>query len=76
VHGRVLTTENLKRHRIQDPSRCLLCCVEEDTFKHLFLECEFTKQVWFLAFAELGRNIKIPRQRCFDHCINNTKELS
>lgn len=36
VHGKVLTQENLRKRKIQGPSKCALYGLNEETTEHLF----------------------------------------
>ena len=46
LHNAILTTDNLRRKGWEMPSRCPLCTSAEETVDHLFLFCDFTKDVW------------------------------
>ena len=46
LHNGILTTDNLRRKGWALPSRCPLCCCAEENVEHLFLCCDFTKEVW------------------------------
>jgi hypothetical protein len=52
-HKRILTTENLKKHGVEGPSRCVLCKKREETLTHLFTECDFTQEVWRILLLGL-----------------------
>lgn len=53
-HKKVLTVDNLKKRGIQGPSRFPLCNKQqEETLQHLFLECDFSKEVWRILQADL-----------------------
>ena len=46
AHQSILTGDNLKIRGMEGPSRCPLCCSEEETMDHLLLNCPFSKEVW------------------------------
>ncbi|CAL1388326.1 unnamed protein product [Linum trigynum] len=46
-HKRLLTRDNLKKRGIQLPSRCPLCEKAEENPNHLFINCSFSKEVWW-----------------------------
>jgi len=49
VGGRkkILTWDNLQVNGWEGPSICQLCQKDLETVNHLFINCTFTKQVWF-----------------------------
>jgi hypothetical protein len=50
----ILTWENLSKRGFVGPSKCVLCGLKEETVKHLFVECKFTKDIWFYLQKELN----------------------
>ncbi|XP_068504156.1 uncharacterized protein [Phaseolus vulgaris] len=53
--NRIPTREGLNRRGVQLSSlACVLCEVKEETCQHLFLECIYAQQVWFLCLKWLG----------------------
>ena len=46
AHKSILTGENLKNRGMEGPSRCPLCCSDEETIDHLLLNCPFSKEIW------------------------------
>lgn len=54
AHRKVLTGENLAKRGILGPHRCPLCCSEEETIEHLFIECDYACQMWKLILDPLG----------------------
>ena len=46
MHGKILTTDNLRGRGMQIINRCYLCKEVEESIKHLFLECPFTLKFW------------------------------
>jgi hypothetical protein len=56
LEQRILTWENLVKRGIHGPRRCILCGNCEDTVYHLFVECNFTKDIWYLMLKELKLN--------------------
>jgi hypothetical protein len=53
VHGKILTAENLLKRGIQGPSHCPFCLTASETITHLFMECNFTTQLWNLIYLPL-----------------------
>ena len=53
AHRKVLTGENLTKRGIVGPHRCPLCCNEEETIDHLFIDCTYATQVWNLLLEAL-----------------------
>jgi hypothetical protein len=47
----VLSEENLKKKGWAGPTRCPLCCQEEETTNHLLVACPFASEVWHLALG-------------------------
>ncbi|CAL1385774.1 unnamed protein product [Linum trigynum] len=45
-HQKILTIDNLKRRGWALANRCELCQKEEESVSHIFVDCDFTKQVW------------------------------
>ena len=46
LHNSIMTSNNLKRKGWEGPSCYSLCNHAEETAEHLFISCEFTKEVW------------------------------
>jgi hypothetical protein len=53
LEQRILTWENLVKRGFLGPSRCVLCGKDEETVLHLFVECNFTKDIWTLVLKDL-----------------------
>jgi len=54
IQDRLTTKERLvKWHMNVDPI-CVLCNKEEETLKHLFFECDYSRQVWKMILDNLG----------------------
>jgi hypothetical protein len=53
LEQRILTWENLVKRGIYGPSRCVLCGNDEETVYHLFVDCSFTKDIWFTIIKDL-----------------------
>jgi hypothetical protein len=60
AHGKILTAENLLKRGIQGPSRCPLCLEASETITHLFLECNFSLQLWSLIYLPLPNISPLP----------------
>jgi hypothetical protein len=48
--NRILTIENLNKRGFSFVSICQLCRLNEETTKHLFRDCHFSKQLYFRMF--------------------------
>jgi len=46
LYDRLPTDDNLIRRGCQIPSICNLCCLIQETFSHLFINCSFALQIW------------------------------
>ena len=44
--NKLLTWDNLLKHRWIGPSRCVLCFNKEENTHHIFMDCSFTSSVW------------------------------
>jgi ribonuclease HI/exonuclease III len=53
VQNKLLTGDNLEKRKIAGPHRCELCRSNSETAQHLFLECNFAKEVWRLSLLDL-----------------------
>jgi hypothetical protein len=60
AQGKLLTGENLIKRGFQGPFCCALCKKNLETTQHLFLDCEFSKQVWKTVYEELFHKIAWP----------------
>ena len=64
AHKSILTRDNLKIRGMEGPSRCPLCCSEEETMDHLLLNCPFSQEVWsevlLLKLEDLAVPFNIP----------------
>ena len=60
VHRRCLTADNLERRNWPANGVCPLCLSEPETCTHLFVHCNFTKQVWTRFKAWTGADFQIP----------------
>lgn len=59
MHRRTLTREKLEKRGIIDPHRCPLCCKDQETIDHLFIDYPFSQEVWTQAI--MGLNAQIPQ---------------
>ncbi|CAL1359192.1 unnamed protein product [Linum trigynum] len=46
VHKRILTLDKLQRRGVLLANRCSLCTKDEENVDHLFIKCEFVKEIW------------------------------
>jgi hypothetical protein len=49
AHKKILMWDQLLRKGYVDPSRCILCCENEETQDHILRNCSFTRQLWDLG---------------------------
>ena len=59
VHNKLLTGDNLEKKNIAGPHRCEQCRSSSETTKHLFMDCNFAKEVWNLMLHDL--KITVPQ---------------
>eukprot|EP00253_Pinus_taeda_P008973 PITA_08973 len=57
AHNKLLTGDNLAKRNIAGPHRCVLCNNNLETAQHLFLECNFAKQLWLARNQQIFREI-------------------
>jgi hypothetical protein len=60
VHNKILTGDNLEKRNIVGPHRCALCNNNAETTQHLFIDCNYAKEVWGLMLQDF--QITIPPQ--------------
>ena len=55
LQNKIATRVNLeKRGVLVESALCCLCKKEEESYRHLFLECNFAQRVWCYCFKWLG----------------------
>ncbi|KAH0749135.1 hypothetical protein KY290_028367 [Solanum tuberosum] len=60
--GKLLTIDRLLKWGMQNDSKCPLCCKHEETKEHLFVHCDYAKQIW----------IKMENWTTVQHCTIST----
>jgi hypothetical protein len=60
AHNKLLTGENFLKRGFLGPFRCALCKQNSETTEHLFLKCNFSKQVLHIVYSELTQQITWP----------------
>jgi hypothetical protein len=60
AHNKLLTGENLNKRGFLGPFRCALCANSLETSDHLFLHCNFSRQVINNVYLELVPNMSKP----------------
>lgn len=60
VHGRCLTADNLERRGWPNQGACVLCSHTQETCTHLFVHCNFAREVWTRFRAWAGASFPIP----------------
>jgi hypothetical protein len=60
AHNKLLTGENMLKRGIMGPFRCALCKQDSESSTHLFLDCNFSKQVLQMVYSELMHKIAWP----------------
>ncbi|XP_022040987.1 uncharacterized protein LOC110943552 [Helianthus annuus] len=48
---------DLARRKNMNMLCCLLCYANHDSHEHLFFECEFSSQVWFMVRSKVGMDM-------------------
>ena len=61
VHGRCLTADNLERRNWPSNGTCTLCSSVPETCSHLFVHCDFIRQVWTRFRDWTGADFIIPK---------------
>ncbi|XP_075106790.1 uncharacterized protein LOC142179811 [Nicotiana tabacum] len=46
MHGRLMTCDRLSSWKIIVDTQCVMCRKQVKTRDHLFVQCEYTKQIW------------------------------
>eukprot|EP00253_Pinus_taeda_P030936 PITA_30936 len=80
MQNKQLTGDNLSKRNIVGPHRCAMCRNSGDTTSHLFIDCDFAKEVWKLTL--LGLHASPPQHssvadlftdwfQCYPHNIPN-----
>lgn len=82
LEQKILTWEILVKRGIVGPSKCVLCGNNEENINHYFVDCDFSKEIWYNIQKQLksggmweGGQIS----ECFQNWIekkDNIKELS
>jgi hypothetical protein len=54
LEQKILTWENLVKRGIVGPSRCVLCGNNEENVRHIFVDCSFTKDIWYIIQKDLN----------------------
>jgi hypothetical protein len=81
LEQKILTWESLYKRGFLGPSRCVLCGLQEEKLKHLFVDCIFTKNIWATLLLELKIESVWEGEQVDDCCENwfkkreNCKEL-
>jgi hypothetical protein len=60
AHNKILTGDNLNKRGFSGPFRCALCNNSLENSEHLFLNCNFTRQVMNCMYKELAPNVANP----------------
>ena len=61
THKSILTVENLKNRGMEGPSRCPLCCSEEETMNRLLITCPFSQEIWSEVLLLNLEDLAIPQ---------------
>eukprot|EP00253_Pinus_taeda_P004292 PITA_04292 len=60
IHNKILTGDNLNKRSFAGPHWCALCRCNAETSQHLFIDCQFAKDVWGFSLQDL--HISSPAQ--------------
>ena len=50
MKGKCWTADQLAKHGLSHPDKCLLCDQEEETVQHILTTCVFARQFWHRLF--------------------------
>eukprot|EP00253_Pinus_taeda_P007380 PITA_07380 len=53
IHNKILTSDNLTKRSFAGPHWCALCRSNAETAQHLFIDCQFAKDVWGFTLQDL-----------------------
>ena len=56
----MLIAKNLRKRGIVGPMRCVMCKDSEESPEHLFIECNFSQEVWQRDFKDLNIDLTLP----------------
>ena len=56
MENKILTWKNILMEGWNDPEICLLYRRDEESTRHLFIKCAFSKTVWLCVFGDLNIN--------------------
>jgi hypothetical protein len=75
--GRCWTVERRRRHGLCSSAECALCSQEDETINHLFLQCTFSREVWFRALNNCGWGHLVlePNDRLVDWWVATRKRV-
>ena len=60
--GKILTSDNLRRHGIILASWCCMCKADGESMDHLLLHCPYAKELWDMIFVLFGIHWVMPKQ--------------
>lgn len=60
MHGRCWTSERLHRHGLREDASCTFCDQVAEHLDHLFLQCAYSKEVWFKCLRRGGFVFHMP----------------
>eukprot|EP00253_Pinus_taeda_P027195 PITA_27195 len=60
IHNKILIGDNLNKRSFAGPHWCALCRCNAETTQHLFIDCQFAKDVWGFSLHDL--HISSPAQ--------------
>jgi len=70
----IITWENLVKRGFLGPSRCVLCGKSEELVYHIFVDCNFTKDIWYTIHKDLKLE-SVWEGGQFIECLKNWKTL-
>jgi hypothetical protein len=61
-HNNILTGENIKKKGWEGPTRCSLCCQQEESTNHLLLSYPFAKEVQNFALSPWSNQVNLSEE--------------
>lgn len=56
LQGRIPTVDRLHKWKIKVDAQCCMCHHQDESRKHLFVQCEFARKIWNIVLGWLQRH--------------------